>query len=572
MQRRKRIAIIGGGPSGLFMFKSILNSGQQGISIDIFEKGDRLGAGMPYSSCGSNVEHVTNVSGNEIPELLQPLDEWIKTLPSSTLEAFDIDVAHFNDFKVVPRLLFGSYLEDQFNGFLSKAKLADLPTKVHYNKKVTDIIDGDSHTVVELNETLYEEFDVVIICTGHHWLSIHERERRYFDSPYPPSKLSSIINHSIAITGSSLTAIDAIRTLARNNGKFYKGDDNTLVYVVDKNSPDFHIVLHSRHGLLPAVRFHLEDSHLGKNLVLAPSQISEHMTENNGFLSLDYIFENDFKKPMRAKDPVFYDRIKDLDMEGFVTLMMDLREQADPFLLFKSEYWEANKSIKNKESISWKEMLAILSFAMNYPAKHFSAEDMIRLQHVLMPLISIVIAFVPQSSCEELIALHEAGRLDIVSVGSDSRIEYVNHGVVYNYPNSKGENVQKKFDAYINCTGQVHLSIASFPFQSLVKSERVSQAKLKFRKPEHAEDFLSSGRDGIRYHAGEYYMDVPGLTINDCFQAVNTHGDASERIFIMAVPYIAGFNPDYSGLDFCEEASGRIANALLKQPSWNCTV
>lgn len=37
---------------------------------------------------------------------------------------------------------------------------------------------------------------------------------------------------------------------------------------------------------------------------------------------------------------------------------------------------------------------------MNYPAKHFSAEDMLRLQKTLMLLIAVVIAFVPQSSAK----------------------------------------------------------------------------------------------------------------------------------------------------------------------------
>ena len=54
-------------------------------------------------------------------------------------------------------------------------------------------------------------------------------------------------------------------------------------------------------------------------------------------------------------------------------------------------------------------MLAVLSFAMNYPVRYFSAEFMQRLQKDLMPLISIVIAFMPQGSAEEMLALNEAG-------------------------------------------------------------------------------------------------------------------------------------------------------------------
>jgi hypothetical protein len=31
----------------------------------------------------------------------------------------------------------------------------------------------------------------------------------------------------------------------------------------------------------------------------------------------------------------------------------------------------------------------------------------------------------------------------------------------------------------------------------------------------------------------------------------------------MAVPFIGGFNPDYSGLDFCDQASRRITSKML---------
>ena len=47
------IAIVGGGPSGLFMLKKLIDGGNQ-LGIHIFEKGQQLGAGMPYSSQGAN--------------------------------------------------------------------------------------------------------------------------------------------------------------------------------------------------------------------------------------------------------------------------------------------------------------------------------------------------------------------------------------------------------------------------------------------------------------------------------------------------------------------------------------
>ena len=67
----------------------------------------------------------------------------------------------------------------------------------------------------------------------------------------------------------------------------------------------------------------------------------------------------------------------------------------------------------------------------------------------------------------------------------------------------------------------------------------------------------------IEKYADDYYLRVPGIAINDNYQVVDDFGAFNKRIYMMAVPYIGGFNPDYSGLDFCEAASNRIAKSIL---------
>ncbi|MBC7534323.1 MAG: hypothetical protein H7258_01360, partial [Ferruginibacter sp.] len=59
-----------------------------------------------------------------------------------------------------------------------------------------------------------------------------------------------------------------------------------------------------------------------------------------------------------------------------------------------------------------------------------------------------------------------------------------------------------------------------------------------------------------------YYLTVPGISINDHFQVLDKFGSYNHRVYMMAVPHIGGLNPDYSGLDFCETAAKRIANAI----------
>ncbi|HEY1009843.1 MAG TPA: hypothetical protein VGE58_07015, partial [Daejeonella sp.] len=409
-------------------------------------------------------------------------------------------------------------------------------------------------------------FDKVVICTGHSWPVTYEgRVAGYYDSPYPPAKLKLKLNHPVAIKGSSLTAIDAVRTLARNNGMFITGENGSLTFQISEESRDFKLVMHSIDALLPGIRFHLEDTHLANDSLLTPGEIKEHREANNGFLSLDFVFEKNFKEIFRDKDPAFYDQIKDLSLEEFVESMMALRQRLDPFVLFRAEYKEAEKSIRRQEPVYWKEMLAVLSFTMNYPAKYLSAEDMQRLTKVLMPLISIVIAFVPQSSACEMLALYEAGILEIVAVDQASEVvpgEKV--GGIYRYTSEDGARRQIPYTTFVNCIGQPRLSYEDFPFKSLINSNTISPAHVKFQSPTAGLIALKEGSGDVTTDGqGNYYLKVPGITINDNFQVVDLYGISSKRIYIMAVPYIGGYNPDYSGLDFCEEASGLILERIL---------
>jgi hypothetical protein len=565
---KKRIAILGGGPSALFIFKRFVEAGQTDLEIHIFESKDLLGAGMPYSYQGSNVEHVTNVSDNEIPEIVTNIAEWVQTVPDETLDKFNVDKNRFNEYKVLPRLLFGQYLAGQFDLLIQKAKEIGLETAIHFGSKAIDIIDLPEikQVDVEIEGMGLSRFNKVIICTGHNWPGKHEgKVPGYFESPYPPSKLRLQLNHAIAIRGSSLTAIDAIRTLARHNGSFQKEENGKVSFQASEQSPDFKLVMHSRNGLLPAIRFHLEDPLLSDEALLTPEEIEQNRHENDGFLSLDYIFEKAFKDLFRDKDPQFYERIKDMSMEEFVAAMMDLREDAEPFELFRREYAEAAKSIRNQESIHWKEILAVLSFALNYPAKYMSAEDMQRMQKVLVPLIAVVIAFVPQSSAEELMALDDAGRLEIITVGDDSHVDPESKGgITYHYTGPSGEENSVYYQTFVNCVGQPHLPFEAFPFKSLIKNGTVSPALLKFKSSEKGSAAIAAGDDHVEQTGSEdYFLSVPGLKINDNFQAVDHFGKENHRIYIMAVPYIGGYNPDYSGLDFCEQASGSIVQSIL---------
>ncbi len=565
----RKIALIGGGPAALFMYKKLIeNSSEEPLEIIVYEKNNQLGAGFPYSSLGAMQEHITNVSGNEIPSLPQSMKEWVGTVDAGVVKPYNINSENFNDFKVVPRLLFGTYLQQQFDLLIKQSKSENVKTTVWYNTKVEDIIYDNTTGFSTIKDDKQKNIEVneVVICTGHVWPKMNEGKiDGWFDSPYPPQKLKQQFNAPVALRGASLTAIDAIRTLAHANGSFIHNDDSSYTYKLNEESQGFSLVLHSLHGYLPAVRFHLEDTHLTPKNFIEEEDVPGLKEKFGGYIPLDFIYKTNFVDPLKMQDNDLYNIIKDFSIEEFVAYMFKDRENNDGFDLLRQEYKEAEESIENRTSVIWKETLGALSYAMNYPAKHMSAEDMLRLKKVLMPLVSLIIAYVPQSSCRELLALHDAGVLSLISVDESSDVQPAeNGGADYFYHKEKKDKVY--FKTYVNAIGQGAMQLNDFPFKSLVIDEIVSAAYLHFKDVKIAEEELEKGNKLVEPAATEgYYLKVPGLNINDHFQVLNKFGAFNPNIFIMAVPFIGGLNPDFSGLDFCDTASGKIAATIFKK-------
>ncbi|KQK25460.1 hypothetical protein AR438_07560 [Chryseobacterium aquaticum] len=558
------LAIIGGGPAALLLLKNIIDQKLPLEKIHIFEKNNRLGCGMPYGSEGSCKEHIANVSSNELPEFDINFEEYTKKHPPQDFPDFYKD-GSFNTFQVLPRLVLGNYLEFSFKYYIKKAKELGIDIFYKLNCPVEDIKvdDAKKYNIITANEKTIT--DMIVLCTGHHWSkSFEDTLEGWYDSPYPPSKFSHATNFKVAIRGTSLTAVDAVKTLARVNGKFITNDKGNLTYKLNENSKNFAIDMFSTGGFLPALRFHSEDDAYSSNWSMSLDEIYEYKKNNSGFIHLDYVFEQNFKRPLQQRDPEFYDKIKNLSIEEFVSEMMSLRKELDSFTLFRSEYNEAEKSIARRSSISWKETLAAFSYSMNYPAKHFSAEDMLRLKKTLMPLITVIIASLPQSSYHELMALYDAGLINLTQVNKDSHVEpHIEKGGTYHYLSNEGNKIEQYYEMFIDAIGQRPLERKDMPFSGLSESEQISSAYIKFKDNEEALKLIKDNDPKVYKGFNEnYYLNVSGLEINDHFQSLDSYGVIVQNLYIMAVPFIGGLNPDYSGLDFCDTAGARVAKSI----------
>lgn len=572
-----RIALIGGGPSALSIIKKLLFSELRqeqsrepsGFSIDIFERNSSLGKGMPYSEEGASAEHITNISSDELAPFNETLAQWLGKQSHAYLASHGIDKTNLHVKHVIPRLLFGDYLNAQFEALMNKAASHGLNINAHVNSEVLDIKPNTNNQTSDVRTASgwLKGFDKVIICTGHAWPRRNEGNvAGYYDSPYPPIKLQHKYNHPVALKGCSLTAIDAIRTLSKANGRFYH-EQEKLKYKREQDVPDFKIVMHSLDGLLPNIRFHLDDPLVSDEGMLTEQQIAEYRANNDGFLSLDFIFEHNFKKVLEKRDDTFYQKIADKNLEQFTDWMLESRKAFEPFTLFKIECIQAAQSIKHEQTLQWKEVLALLSFTINHPAKYLSGEDTLRLQQKLLPLIGLMIANIPQASAEQLLALYESDVLEVISVDTNSNVQIEgDHCFMYHYENSAKQSIATPYQTFVDCTGQKHLPMADFPFTSMFEAETVLPACVRFKDKAQGQKQQLADRESVSIGAdAEYYLTLKGFAINDDYQPILATGKPSERYFMMAVPFISGFNPDYSGFDFCEQVSTIIVEKLCAE-------
>ncbi|HEY9677664.1 MAG TPA: FAD/NAD(P)-binding protein [Drouetiella sp.] len=554
----KQIAIVGAGPSATFLVQQMQKKLPR-CSITIFESSIETGSGFPYSPKGAQIEHITNVSSNEIPDLPTKLIEWWRDQSVSKLAKYGMDNATPSEDTVVPRLFFGEYLQDQFKSVGSSARANGFEVTIISDAKIATIA-IDQQDVILSTENRTFTFDLAILCTGHVFpKNLETKFSGYFDSPYPPSKLARTANHPVCIRGSSLTAVDAIATLAKNNGNF-SHEAGRLKFTLNEESPNFSLHMYSKSGLLPVVRVYMEEPYAGITALLDPKMIQREISNNDGFLPIDFVYQTAFLQPLKEKDRELFDAIKDLTIEEFVEHVIKLRTQKPPFELLRSECIESVQTFKNKTPIHWKELLAGLSVTMSYPAKHFSAEDRIRLQNNLMPLIGVVIALMPTSSAEQLLALHDAGVLTLTAVSDDAKVHTVgDEKIVFELQ----PGVQQQYKMFVDCIGQPPMDVTEFSIKGLTETGAGRQALIRFKSAEQGRIEQSKhSKNVIMVTEKDYYLVVPGFDISDHFQLVNKDGQFSEQVYMMSVPFVSGLNPDYSGLDFCDIASQKIVQHI----------
>ncbi len=512
--------------------------------IVVFEAGRRVGMGMPYNPATTDVVNICNISSEELPKLPETFAGWLQRADDEKLSTFGLRRDAISAAETYPRVLLGEYLEAQFQKVAKALESEDIHVEIRIETPVQDARD-DGERVIVTSHGNEESFDTFVIATGHTQEDGDDPANGYFASPWPISKLlpkdGQFLNHPIGTLGASLSAFDVVSSLAHRHGTF-RQVGGAMIFEPDPAAPDFRIVLHSAEGWLPHLQYEQREAmrqpyrHVSRERLL-------DLRDARGFLRIDDYFDRVCRKPLA--DALEHDGLPEqaaamrdgtMNLAGFVEAMEEDHTYIDPFDGMRQELPEARQSLNRDRPIRWKEVLDDLMFTLNYHAEFMPADDHQTLRKLVMPFLMNVIAALPIQSATTLLALRDAGRLDLVEgfVSIEARAD----GRTILEVERDGEIESETFQMFVDCSGESPVNLETFPFETLVSDGSVRAASVE-------------------------KSELPGIQIDNGYRVIGSDGKANPRIYDIAFTHALGLRPYSYGLQACNYTAQLAAEAML---------
>lgn len=469
---RKRVAIVGSGPTALYALQELIQSGPS-LEITVFEASGVAGKGTPYQRGINDLAMLSNIPSVEIPTLPVSLTAWLELQSEEYLAPLETERNRISDRAFYPRVVIGDYFREQFETIVAHGREARHVIDVREHTKVVDVVPIDHRFIVHFSVApRAETFDYVVLATGHCFPSAPETSPGYFAAPWPATALRSIASGYIGILGTSLSAIDAVMAVATSFGRFERCEKGTLEYRVNEGEEQFRMAMMSRKGLLPEADFYFPIPYEDP-LICTRQAVSARLRFGSSGL-LDDVF-NLFRQELEQADPAYARRIglEDLTADTFAAAYYGIRDKSDPFDWAESNLAEAKSNYEAKHTVAWRYAILITHEIIESAVSRFTADDLVRFNRSFKSIFADDYATVPHLSIERLLALHRADRLSIIALGDRSEVcrDDLSRGATVRF-----EGATMAFDTFIDATGQRNLSSDDLPFPTLRSRGLISPA------------------------------------------------------------------------------------------------
>ncbi|WP_421696736.1 FAD/NAD(P)-binding protein [Aestuariivirga sp.] len=462
--RRFRIAIIGAGPTALYCLKHLTRTFEP-LMMTIFSPSDEFGNGMPFTAKLNGEFMLCNAFSREIPPVTQTLLQWLQQLPARELNDWELSRHELSGRAFYPRVLIGDYLKDAFKDIAKLAEGAGHDLKLVPNACISDVrLPRPATVVIDAGQEGSElEFDALILATGHSWDGQPALDKATLISPWPYTNVTSLPPGNIGVLGSSLSAIDAVLALGFARGDFSE-DKGQISWHPRQDAETLRITMVSKSGVMPEGDFYypfpyLPLLHITEDAVAA--EVSKGQTDllHRVFLLL--------KRELSEADPGYLARLgSDAEtIEGFCEFYFKDRTTLGGLAAVKDGFAEARQSMRDRRTIPHRYVLLRAHETFDRALRVLNEEDWKTFQSTLHPVFGDAYAAVPHLSLARIIAMYDAGVLDLVATGEDALFEDQPEGGVDIVMNEE----RLHFDAMVDCRGQASAPLDDLPFPHIVR-------------------------------------------------------------------------------------------------------
>lgn len=544
-----RIAIIGSGPTGIYTLHGLTKSARP-LSVSVFETEGDPGKGTPYHPHVNDRAMLSNIASVELPAICETLVEWLRRQPDDELQRLGVERACIQEREFYPRVVLGEFLQSQFQQIVEMGRASGHAIEVKPRHRVVDIKlqEDDIRLTVDMadGERRNYAFDHVVMATGHNWPETTEVRPGYFISPWPAPVLKTIEPCSVGILGTSLSAIDALITVATAHGVFYLDDGGQLQFQGAAGSENFRACLMSRKGLLPEADFYCTYPYVP--LRFCTAEAVQNLVRRGSAGLLDDVFEL-FKREIASCDPDYAAKIglAISSVETFAPAYFADREAADPFSWAASNLAEAEQNKARRHTVEWRYAILRMHEIVSLAVPHLDEQDLVRFHKYFKSVFVDDYATVPHQSIGRLLALRRAGRLDILRLGGDYKIDAgeVDRGAIVRH--GGGET---RFGAFIDATGQSPLSVRDLPFASLLKQNVLRRARTT-----DGSSILIADSDAERVPTG-------GIDLDEAFRP-KFEAMLCNRLHCAAIPFLLHKMPFVQGITSSHEIGEIVSRAII---------
>jgi hypothetical protein len=522
----ERIAIIGAGATGTYTLHALTNAAQAS-EIVVFENGDRAGPGLPYAEHLNDLHALSNIAGIEIPPLVETINAWALRQPRARLEAWGIADSAGDDRAFFPRVVLGGWLADQFALI---AERSPFPVTLRTGVDVVDVVAMPDGCRVEWRRRggaiEQEEFDRVIVATGYGPTDDTGSDAAQRTGKAAGEAAQEAGAAHIAVLGSSLSGIDAVVAAAMTRGRFEEREQG-LAYIA---AEPWRATMLSRNGLLPEADFWFPHP-LPDLAHFTPATAAAAMHGEEG--DLDRVFAQ-FAKALIAQAPEWAEAngVAEASADDFADRYFAARLACNAWDHARENLADVRAWQDDHRTPAWR--IAILKahevFATVIPS--LQPGDLARLHRGLKRVFTDNYAAVPHLSIERILALHDAGVLDVVALGNDYDIR-PGGGRSWSIRSPKwSAEVQELIDA----RGPQAAALNHFPFPTL-------RMQLCATALEGGQDWKSGlNPDG-------------DLTLGE-------QDPSLRRVHLCALPFLLRNRPFVQGLVECAEMARVVARSI----------